>query len=817
MENNLLEKRITELTEEINKVFIKDTGYNPKLKDIISPKLPPIQFENLNENNTQNIENTLFNMSGKDKGSNVEFSKYLKTMTEIYGFNNRHLLTSFDNIRSRMMLNMEINSLCANIPQVHDSLDRMAAAIVSSNEAGKSGINLDFVNHDPDEEDEFYEKYFRPVKDISFALKNVSRIRYDIDTNTKSIIKNCLLYGYQFVSVMPYKEIARDILFKSDRRKEFLKVNDDGFENTILNEIKSKQGLKKALSESFNATSDTTFGAYEKYDKYVKEYKSRFPEKLNWYLDKITKNGFTKVNEKYGFKKEDMTMGTYAMIDGFMSKTPYNNNDIIELEEMIDGLPDTEFRALSESLINDFTGSLPSGSINMENIKQQDASSEGSNPYFSSPVAYIPSLGIDESVTQTVLDLKDKNKRKYDIKGLTGCKIDLLDFNKVIPLFLGDNLMGVFVFDNIARNQLINPVTTPNRVYNVINSSSLNDRNGLSMDVRDDLKRDLFRDMSIILDRNMDKRLLANNPNLIEDIFNVMEYLDFEEDFNMRFIPKEYLQLFKFGEGRLGTSYLINLRPLLHELVLAKNANMLDKHFLEKDQYLFSTKFDNSLDVQARANRAIPVLRMFYPRLADIAMPAMANNTINQYLLHNLPLNSEDQKFWDLEKLEGMDLTPKDEYIRNLLDQVTGLIYAPESITNPSYNVDYATRFHQSNMTTGEKVVDFQKQLVVPLSDMATKKIQYDTGEEKIRVEVSFDQPFALNRNVTMENMTQIDAQVDQYQKYIDEKPNLSDEQKKYIMDKVRKEKYKDVIDINFVDKIIKEMATEIKLGGDGE
>lgn len=120
-------------------------------------------------------------------------------------------------------------------------------------------------------------------------------------------------------------------------------------------------------------------------------------------------------------------------------------------------------------------------------------------------------------------------------------------------------------------------------------------------------------------------------------------------------------------------------------------------------------------------------------------------------------------------------------------------------------------------MTTGEKVVDFQKQLVVPLSDMATKKIQYDTGEEKIRVEVSFDQPFALNRNVTMENMTQIDAQVNQYQKYIDEKPSLNDEQKKYIMDKVRKEKYKDVIDINFVDKIIKEMDTEIKLGGDGE
>ena len=182
MENDL-EKRIDELSKEINKVFIKDTGYNPKLKEIISPKLPPIQFENLNENNLQNIENTIFNMSGRDKESNTEFSKYLKTMAEIYGYKNRHLLTSFDNIKSRMMLNTEINSLCANIPQVHASLERLAAAIVSSNEAGKSGINLDFFDYDSENDEEDYEKYFRPSMDIRFAMKNVSRIRYDIDLN----------------------------------------------------------------------------------------------------------------------------------------------------------------------------------------------------------------------------------------------------------------------------------------------------------------------------------------------------------------------------------------------------------------------------------------------------------------------------------------------------------------------------------------------------------------------------------------------------------------------------------------------------------
>ncbi len=335
------------------------------------------------------------------------------------------------------------------------------------------------------------------------------------------------------------------------------------------------------------------------------------------------------------------------------------------------------------------------------------------------------------------------------------------------------------------------------------------------MNVREDLKRDLFRDMSIVIDRNMDKKLLANNPNLIEDIFNIMEYLDYEQDFSMRFIPKENLQLFKFGEGRLGTSYLLNLRPLLHELVLAKNGNMIDKHFLEKDQYLFSTKFDNSLDMQSRASRATPVLRMFFPRLADMSIPAMANNTVNQYLTHNLPLNSENEKFWDLEKLEGMDLTPKDEYIRNLLDQITGLIYAPESITNPSYNVDYATRFHQTNMTTGEKVIDFQKQLKIPLSQLATKKIQYDTGEEIIRAEVSFDPPFAVNRNVTLENIAQVETQIEINQKYIESKPNLNEAEQNYVMDKVRENMYKDIIDIKFINDTLKKMETSVKLGGE--
>ena len=821
MENDL-EKRIDELSKEINKVFIKDTGYNPKLKEIISPKLPPIQFENLNENNLQNIENTIFNMSGRDKESNTEFSKYLKTMAEIYGYKNRHLLTSFDNIKSRMMLNTEINSLCANIPQVHASLERLAAAIVSSNEAGKSGINLDFFDYDSENDEEDYEKYFRPSMDIRFAMKNVSRIRYDIDLNTKSIIKNCLLYGYQFVSIIPYKEIARDILFKSDRRKEYMTANlSSDFENTILNEIKSKKDLQKALKESFDVMTDMNVNDYKAY----KETTDALPDKLDWYLNKVTDNKYRSENAKYGIKQEDMVMGSYAMLDGFMSKTIYNKNDLADLTDYIDNLPDDEFKTFKESLYPAYSmmkedgividSSLETSGSSNTKINDSSVSSEGYNPYFNINSMYIPSLGTDESIVGALQDLKDKNKRKYDIKGLTGCKIDLVNFNRVVPLFNGDNLMGIFVFDESARNQLINPISTPNRVYNVIRNDALNDRNGLSMNVREDLKRDLFRDMSIVIDRNMDKKLLANNPNLIEDIFNIMEYLDYEQDFSMRFIPKENLQLFKFGEGRLGTSYLLNLRPLLHELVLAKNGNMIDKHFLEKDQYLFSTKFDNSLDMQSRASRATPVLRMFFPRLADMSIPAMANNTVNQYLTHNLPLNSENEKFWDLEKLEGMDLTPKDEYIRNLLDQITGLIYAPESITNPSYNVDYATRFHQTNMTTGEKVIDFQKQLKIPLSQLATKKIQYDTGEEIIRAEVSFDPPFAVNRNVTLENIAQVETQIEINQKYIESKPNLNEAEQNYVMDKVRENMYKDIIDIKFINDTLKKMETSVKLGGE--
>lgn len=776
--------RLDQLTEDVTEKFIKTTGYNPKLKEILSPKLPDIPFENLNADDTRVIENTFYNMTGKDKESSIELYKFMKVTSELFGESQGMLIASFDNMEARISFNTEINYICSNIPQLMKAIGNLASAVVYPNESGESGINIDILNYDKENNSEDdYLRYFRPNENIGLAMKENALTRYDIDLNTKTLVTNCYMYGYQFVSTIPYQDIAREILFKSSKRKQEFGMGTLGtpMENRLLDAIKDKASFKKAIGESVNSLYDTNEDNLEKYGKdFVKS-----AEFYKGVLDIYSNGKFSKENSAKYASSEDMAVGMYAALDANFNDTKFKESDIEDLYEYVDGLDDNEYKTFSESIMAPYKESYEE--------------------------AMVPNMSLEK--VDKLNDEKNMLNRKYTIKGLAGCKFDMLDVNRTIPIFIGDTLMGIYVVEENKRTPLFQRTFTLGRMYNIINSSVLNDNLGVSKMTQINIKEILFKDMALLLERNMDKKLLANNPSLIEDIFNTMKYLDPERDTNIRFIPRENLTLFKIGEGKLGTSQLLALRVLAHRYIIALKDDLISKLFLEKDRYVFAISDDGTHDIGRRVDDAVRNIRPLIPRISDAGVPSVMTATVNKYLTHILPLNKDGNKFWEMEKIEGMtNLSEKDDYLKDLLNQITGMVGYPEDATNPANNIDYATKIEHINRTTERMVIDIQKQMEIPLSIMSTKRLRQLTSEDNISVEIKFDPPFSLNRNITADNIANIITQDDMYIKYIDEDPEITNDQKPYVIKGIRDILYKDVIDIDLIRRVKEELPIKSKI-----
>jgi hypothetical protein len=116
------------------------------------------------------------------------------------------------------------------------------------------------------------------------------------------------------------------------------------------------------------------------------------------------------------------------------------------------------------------------------------------------------------------------------------------------------------------------------------------------------------------------------------------------------------------------------------------------------------------------------------------------------------------------------------EYLKQLRNAATGTIGYPADLLDPSQTVDFAKKITNINMNTLVKVVGIQRDLALPLSELCTKRLKFALGDEKLEVSISIDPPGELSSNVTSESMDKVTAQLDMYDRLIDNDPDLSDE-----------------------------------------
>lgn len=710
MPNKITTKDIEENRDRIENLQKSTQGYGRTIDKLINPEIKAIDYGKWNVS-SRNIHNTLFSLKGNDVKEKVNIGDLIYSAMSNDSINHTNIQ---DIIAGRLRMNKEFDYLITSMPELGTSLRALADDVVYGNTVLNSSIKLNFKggNESADDQYDQYEKFFRPMANISATLHAKKMFNYDIDRETKELVFNLGVYGYQIIAQIPYTKIVNDLLYYKEGNKG-IKYFNQYRENFELDKA------KVAFSENYNSELNNTKNKVE------------IPQHLRI---SEAKTILDITNTKVEDIKEKMK--------SIINPLPYTTSDIDEVEAYIESI-----------------------SIESEVSPVQNKASDLSDL-----------INIGENDTIEVM--RQKRNKKFNIDNIKGSTYDVLDVNKVVPIFIKNELLGVYVIEEQADNN--NGVKIGITLQNILGGTNKNrnDKFGNGNDAYlDNLKGLVLSDIANVLNRNIDKKFLRNNPNLIEDIEFILAQFDSDAIYNsrVRFISAEYLTLFTIGPGLLGTSLLVYAKEYANMYINLLKADVMQKMFYQTDRYKVLVTNNGDRSTHGLIAKSLSAIRMSLPRPSDAAIPDIATSGGQFPRFYISPVTEDGKELFTMEKMDISPSMDNTEYLKQLRNAATGTIGYPADLLDPSQTVDFAKKITNINMNTLVKVVGIQRDLVLPLSELCTKRLKFSTGNNKLEVTVSIDPPGELSSNVTSESMDKVTAQLDMFDRLIDNDPSIDE------------------------------------------
>ena len=756
---NKLNKENEEIESKIDKLTKAGRGYGTMVeRKIITPNIQELELDNFGINNVASIQDTLFNLRGKDKYSKYKINDLI--YADLYADKaNRKEIEEL--MRNRLRRNVEYNYMVSNMMELGTAMDQLADDVIFPNSAVKSGINIEFIGNDkekPGERDEDLMKYFDPLQDITSSLRARRMYNFNMEDVVRGLVVDLATYGYQLAATIPYKSIATDLLFKADQEKNQYK------------------GRYDKVGESYYIDSNIKGFAEGLYDIYEDNKINNFVAKGEMMMNNISE------------------LSPHAEeLNEIFHNMPYSISDV---DSVIHYLKE------SEDLYEDInTVGVTSGGSLTDLIKRGDASKEDADIENDTNNTYDNSSILEE--------LKRKKNKKFLIDNIKGCTFEFLDINKIQPIFIKDQLVGVYVVDIIRDND---KYKLGHSLSNILNASNLDDGINLGDAYKNKMKNVILKDIENILRRNIDKTFIRNNPNLLEDIEWILDSGGVENLMNqrIRFIPAEYLTLFTIGKGPLGQSLLEKSRTYAMMHINLNKSDAMNKIYLEKPRVKMTITDNGNVDSQATIAQAVNNIRNQMPRLTDVGIPDIATQSVmaayQTVIVHR---NANDQEAVSIDQLPVVEIPDHSEYLRYLRNQATLPIGYPADLLDPSQNLDFAKKISNINANTLIKVISFQKRLTLPLSELATKRIKYMTGLNRIEAKVTFNLPKDINTDITIEALDKIMRTYESYELVVENNPTLDEKEKEILKAKLSKKLLSEYLDFEILDDLEKETIVE--------
>ena len=480
---NKVRKELEENREHLEQSSKEIKGYGRTISKIIDPSTREINFDNLSVSNARAISSNLFNMKGKDKGSDYQISQLL--YAQMSGANEVTQDALEDLMASNRHSYKEYDILVKEMSEIGRAIDLMASDVVFPNAVGKSGLKVEFRNNNENANGERYSdliKFLRPLEDISLTLSSRRLYNFNLEKEVMDRVKSVMKYGATMVVTIPYSNIANDLLYDAYKR------------NKMLGEsyVPTKESFFY-INDLEKDVLDRMQAAYEnKQSEQLKDIKQAFGESKPMLQDIIGNSEST-----YGYDLIDMTYYTQSDVDEVASAIRESYKE--DPEDLVTG---------NESYRPNASGDIYSLIAGKEDSVVRDNNGNFTQDEFAK-----------------LEDLKEKRKLKFNIDKIKGCTSDILDLKRTLPLFIKNELMGVMCikeeneFSNQRMGTSLKMLLTPDQTE----MYSMSNVNGST---KEKMRRIILDDMSNTLRRNLSKKLLRNNPTLIEDI----EYLLDEED-----------------------------------------------------------------------------------------------------------------------------------------------------------------------------------------------------------------------------------------------------------------------------------------------
>ena len=766
---NKVRKNLEENREHLEQSSKEIKGYGRTISKIIDPSTKEINFDNLSVSNARAISSNLFNMKGKDKGSDYQISQLL--YSQMSGANEVTQDALEDLMASNRHSYKEYDILVQEMSEIRRAIDLMASDVVFPNAVGKSGLNVEFKNNNENANGERYSdliKYLRPLEDISLTLTSRRLYNFNLEREVMDRVKSVMKYGATMVVTIPYSNIANDLLYDAYKRNKTLGENYMPTKESFfyINDLE-KDVLDRMQS------------AYEyKQSKQIDDVKQAFGESKPALQDIIGNSEST-----YGYDLIDMSYYTQSDVDEVASaiRESYleDPEDLVTGNESYKYNNDTDIYSL-------MTSGEDSVIRNDDGIFTQDEFAK-------------------------LEELKEKKKLKFNIDKIKGCTSDILDLKRTLPLFIKNELMGVMCvkeeneFSNQRMGTSLKMLLTPDQteMYSMSNVNS---------STKEKMRRIILDDMSSTLRRNLSKKLLRNNPTLIEDI----EYLLDEEDIEsllktrVRFIPAEYITFYKTGNGPMGESFVEKSKMYIKAAIdLIKN-HMLNKIYLDKDQYLFKIPHSNDASVNTMVRNSVRMFRSAMPTFEHLANSDIINNTLAKRSTIILPQLPSGNDLFTIEKLDATKPEPMDQdFLDKLRNNATAPFGYPADVLDPNSNMDFAKKIAQINITTAMLVMTLQNEMTIPVSEECTRRLRYLTGNDKLECIVTFDPPRELTDNAMGEILNQTNTISEIYEKIIDEDTSIEEENKEIAKYYLRERLLTGLVDLSIIDEIKEKYSIE--------
>ena len=342
----------------------------------------------------------------------------------------------------------------------------------------------------------------------------------------------------------------------------------------------------------------------------------------------------------------------------------------------------------------------------------------------------------------------------YYLKRINGCHVEVLDNAKTVPIYINNELVGIYVVETNPYNAMKN---TPNPNTPALNNNNTGYRAGITLDI------ELKENMAKIIRESLSAKFLADNKHVlasIDRIFRDVEKTNGGEQMRVRFIPGEYIVEFaNFHRA----SQLNIVEPLAHYWALLMKNWVFTKTFYEKDKIVTQFRVDYDDDISSQAYRAQQALENIVPSPADILnLRKMYTGMINSHRIM-VPVSRNGVKPFEIDRIEGQktadgyydDMTK----LGSLITELMGFSY---NLLDPSANADFAIQILSADANKAEQITSLQKRFNPSLNEAFKKILMFELGDDVdlTNVHVKFPEQRQLKTQVFNDNISKIDERI---------------------------------------------------------